>query len=62
MNDSSNFIHYNPKLQAPQMPINRLMVKHILVYKYHEIFLKNKEEQKVNICNNMSDSPENYAK
>lgn len=44
------------------MPINRLMVKHILVYKYHEIFLKNKEEQNVNICNNMSDSPENYAK
>ena len=38
------------------------MVKHILVYKYHEIFLKNKEEQNVNICNNMSDSPENYAK
>ena len=60
-NVHSNCICNSWQLQSIQMPFNSCLVKQIVAYTYHGIRLSSKKDWTFDACNNLDESPGNYA-
>lgn len=60
-NVCTNFIYKSPRLGTIQMPLNKWMNKHTLVYSYNGILLSSDKEQTVGICNSIDKAHNHHS-